>query len=82
MGHFGLWRLGQLLLGDGGTMSARGALIDVAAESGGATARDREQDFDMGPTDPLAVALDECCSCAAEQVGHPQGWPTHLSLLW
>src|SRR5439155_2766356 len=42
------------VIGDGGTMSATGALLDVAAESAGATARDREQDLDMGPADPLA----------------------------
>ena len=47
------------VIGDGGTMSATGALLDVAAESAGATARDREQDLDMGPADPLAVALDD-----------------------
>jgi hypothetical protein len=34
---------------DGGTMSTTGALIDVTAECGGATARDGEQDLDMGP---------------------------------
>jgi hypothetical protein len=34
---------------DGGTMSATGALVDVTAECGGATARDGQQDLDMGP---------------------------------
>jgi hypothetical protein len=55
---------------DGGTMSATGAFIDVTAECGGATARDGQQDLDMGTADPFAVALDESCSCAADQVGH------------
>jgi len=55
---------------DGGTMSATGAFIDVTAECGGATARDGQQDLDMGPADPVTVALDESCSCAADQVGH------------
>ena len=50
---------------DGGTMSATGAFIDVAAECGGATARDGEQDLDMGPADPPTVALDEGSSCHA-----------------
>jgi hypothetical protein len=68
------------VIGDGGAMSATDAFIDVTTECSGATARDREQDLDMGPADPLAVALDECYSCAADQVGHFQGWPTHLSL--
>ena len=44
---------------DGGTMSATDAFIDVTAECGGATARDGEQDLDMGPADPRSVALDE-----------------------
>src|SRR2546426_3389937 len=64
---------------DGGTMSATGALIDVAAKCSGATARDSNQDLDMGPADPLAVALDERRSCRAEQGGHPQGRAHHLS---
>ncbi len=55
---------------DGGTMSTAGALIDMAAECSGAAARDGQQDLDMGPTDPVAVALDESCSCAVDQVGH------------
>jgi hypothetical protein len=50
---------------DGGTMSATDALIDVTAESGGATARDGKQDLDMGPADPRSVALDESTSCSA-----------------
>ena len=50
---------------DGGTMSTAGALIDMAAECGGATAHDSEQDLDMGPAEPRSIALDECCACAA-----------------
>jgi hypothetical protein len=50
---------------DGGTMSATDAFIDVTAESSGATARDSQQDLDMGPADPGSIALDECSSCAA-----------------
>jgi hypothetical protein len=50
---------------DGGTMSATDAFIDVTAESGGATARDREQNFDMGPANPGSIALDESTSCSA-----------------
>ncbi len=37
------------VVGDGGTMSAAGALIDMTAESGGATARDGQQDLEVGP---------------------------------
>jgi hypothetical protein len=50
---------------DGGTMSAAGAFIDVTAESGGATTRNREQDLDMGPADPRSVAIEESNSCTA-----------------
>ena len=55
---------------DGGTMSTAGALIDVTAKCGGATAYDGAQDLDMSPANPVAVALDESWSCAADQVGH------------
>ena len=62
-----LWTvsIAATVIRDGGTMSATGALIDVTAESGGATARDRKQDLDMGPADPRSVALDESTSCSA-----------------
>src|ERR1035438_4748772 len=40
-----------------------------------------ETRLDMGPADPLAVALDESSSCRADQVGHLQKRPTHLLLL-
>src|SRR2546422_11676661 len=61
-------------------MSTAGAFIDVAAESGGATACDGEQDLDMGPADPPAVALDERGSCGAGQIGHLQRGAAHLFL--
>ncbi len=50
---------------DGGAMSATDAFIDVTTECSGATARDRDQDLDMGPADPHSIALDECTSCSA-----------------
>jgi hypothetical protein len=49
---------------DGDTMSATDAL-DVTAECSGATAREGEQDLDMGPADPRSVAPDESSSCTA-----------------
>ena len=58
------------VIGDGGTMSAAGALIDMAAEGGGATARDGQQDLKVGPAESRTVPLDEVCSCAANDVGH------------
>jgi hypothetical protein len=51
-------------------MSAAGALIDMTAESGGATALDGQQDLEVGPAEPVTVALDEVCSCAANDIGH------------
>jgi len=66
------------VIGDGGAMSTVGALIDMAAEGGGATARDGEQDLAMGPADPLAVALDESCSGRTYEVGHLKARPTHF----
>ena len=62
-------------------MSAAGALIDMPAEGGGATARDGPQDLKVGPAEPRTVPLDEVCACAANDVGHLEPWPTHLLLL-
>ena len=56
------------VIGDG-AMSTTGAFIDMAAECGGATAHDGQQDFDMGPADPLAAAPDESNSRGADEVG-------------
>src|SRR5579859_527960 len=69
------------VVGDGGTMSAAAALIDMATESSGATARDGPQDLQMNPAEPVTVARDEVCSCAANDVGHLEPWPTHLLFL-
>src|SRR5215831_2692839 len=40
------------VVGDGGTMSAAGALIDMATESSGATACNGQQDLEVSPTEP------------------------------
>jgi len=53
------------VVGDGGTMSAAGALIDMPAQGSGATARDCAQDLDMGPADPRSITFDESSSCTA-----------------
>ena len=65
------------VVGDG-AMSTAGALIDVAAEYGGTTRSNGPQHFDVLPADPLAASFDECFSCGADQIGHLEGWPTHL----
>jgi len=62
-------------------MSAGGALIDVTAEGSGATSRNGQQDLEVGPAEPLTVALDEVPSCAANDIGHFELWPTDLLLL-
>jgi hypothetical protein len=54
------------VVGDGGTLSTAGALIDMAAKCGGATAGNGQQDFDVRPANPLTVALDESSSCSAD----------------
>jgi hypothetical protein len=51
------------VVGDGGPMPTVGALVEVTTESGGATACDGQQHFDMLPADPLAASLDEGVSC-------------------
>src|ERR1700694_101571 len=55
-----------------GAMSTAGALIDMAAECGGATAHNGQQDFDMRPADPVAAAPEESNSRGADQVGQLQ----------
>ena len=58
------------VVGDGGTMSAASALINMTAESSRTTARDGQQDLEVSPTEPRTVTRDEVCSCAANDVGH------------
>src|SRR5271157_2903938 len=78
-----LWAMpvSAAVVGDGGAMSTAGALIDMTADCGGATARNGQQHFDVRPANPVAVALDELSSCRADQVSHLQGRPNHLLLL-
>src|SRR6267143_6312532 len=66
------------VVGDGGTMPAAGAFIEMAAECGGATPRNGQQHFDVLPADPLAVSFEEGSSCAADEIGHLEGRPAHL----
>jgi hypothetical protein len=69
------------VVGDG-TMSAASALIEMSAERGGATPRNRQEHFDVLPADPLTASFDEGVSCSADQIGHLEGWPVHLLVLW
>jgi hypothetical protein len=78
-----LWTMSvaAAVIRDGGPMPAASALVDVTAESGGATPRNGPQDFDVLPADPLAASFDECFSGSADEIGHLQRWPAHLLLL-
>src|SRR5262245_24002141 len=68
------------VVGDG-AMSTASALIDVAAERGGAALCNSRQHFDVLPADPLPASFDECFSCGTDQIGHLEGWPAHLLVL-
>ena len=69
------------VVGDG-AMSAASALIEMSAERGGATPRNRQEHFDVLPADPLTASFDEGVSRSADQIGHLEGWPVHLLVLW
>jgi hypothetical protein len=63
-------------------MPAASAFIEMATECGGATPRNGQQHFDMLPGDPLTASFDEGISCGADEIGHLEGWPIHLLVLW
>ena len=69
------------VVGDGRTVRAVGALIEMPAQGGGATARDGPQHLEVLPGDPCAAAFDESASRGANQIGHLEGWPVHLFAL-
>ena len=62
-------------------MSAASAFIEMSAERGGATPRNRQEHFDVLPGDPLTASFDEGVSRGADQIGHLEWWPGHLFLL-
>ena len=61
-------------------MPAEGALVEMTAQRGGTTARNGQQNFDMLPTEPVAISFDESSSRGADEIGHFQRWPAHLLL--
>src|SRR3974377_1964329 len=63
---------------DGDTMSAAHALIEMTAECGRTTTPNGAQDFDVLPTEPLAVSFDERLSCSADDVGPLHTRPGHF----
>ena len=69
------------VVGNGRTVPAVGALIEMPAQGGGATARDGPQHFEVLPGDPPAASFDKCASRGANQIGHLEGRPVHLFAL-
>src|ERR1700730_6181693 len=69
------------VIGDGGTRSATGALVEMAAECGSTTPANGQQHFAVLPTEPVAISFDESISRGADQIGHLQPWTGHLVLL-
>src|ERR1700682_1835319 len=69
------------VVGDGRTVPAVGALIEMAAQGGGATARDGPQHFEVLPGDPFTATFDEGASRGANQIGHLEWRPVHLFAL-
>src|SRR6202158_4719638 len=69
------------VVGDGRTVPAVGALIEMPAQSGGATARDGSQHFEVLPGDPLAASFDECVSSCVNKIRHFEWRPVHLFAL-
>jgi hypothetical protein len=50
----------------------------MAAEGGGAAARDREQDLAMLPGDPTATAFKKLLPCTAHDIGQLQRRPVYV----
>ena len=65
------------VIGDG-LMSALGALVAMAAQGGGAAARNGVQHFDMRPVQPAPALFDEAGAARANNISHLNGWPVHL----
>ena len=69
------------VVGDGRTVPAVGALIEMPAQGGGATVHDGAQHLEVLPVDPPAASFDEWASCGANQIGHLEWRPVHLFAL-
>src|SRR5437763_11576311 len=69
------------VVGDGRTVPAVGALIEMPAQGGGATARDGLQHFEVLPGDPPAASFDEGATRGANQIGHLKRRLVHLFAL-
>jgi hypothetical protein len=60
-------------------MCTAGALIEMPAERCRTTPRNGQQHFDMLPTDPLTVSLDEGSSRSADEFGNLERRRSHWS---
>src|SRR5271167_2499447 len=69
------------VVGDGRTVATVDALIEMAAQGGGATARNGSQHREVLPCDPPATAFDEGASRGANQIGHLKRRPVHLRVV-
>jgi hypothetical protein len=77
----GAMAIAAAVVRNSGAMPAASALIDMTAECRGTTPRNGQQHFDMFPAEPLAISFDKSSSCAADEIGHLKGRPTHLLFL-
>ena len=58
-------------------MTAGGTPIEMPAQRGSATPRDRPQHTEVLRGEPGAMGLDEACPVLANDIGHLEGWPLH-----
>src|SRR5277367_5538612 len=66
----GAMAIAAAVIGDGGAMSAAGALIEMTAECGGTTPANGQQHFAVLPTEPVAISFEKSISRGADQIGH------------
>src|SRR5258706_3221201 len=69
------------VIGDGGTMSAAHALIEMTAESGGTTTANGPQYFDVLPMEPMAGSFHGRPSRSPDDVWHPPQRPGPLGVV-
>ncbi len=66
------------VVGDGRTVAAVAALIEMSTERSGAATLDRGEHLQMSPAEPTAMVREELLSRDANQIGHLQWRPWHL----
>src|ERR1700757_2469910 len=69
------------VVGDGRTVPAVGALIEMPAQGSGATRHDDSQPFRALRAEPPAAAFNKAMSCGPNQIGHLERRPVHLFAL-